>query len=216
MKNTLLVALTTATALTIAPLISSASVIGFLGNFDVINDTGKVAHGFEIDLEGLRSSDITATFGGPGRGFPTRRGSGPGSVERYGSPTISGYTNGAVFGTKITYQGLLDALAWDYGTPSGSFITSGDNCGRWPRLQRKHVMRSLWRRHAEECDQNDLYLADRDGARLGDPEPDTGQPAGTGVGGDSRGPGATGSTTSTACHRRSDSSPATDRAPCGA
>ena len=31
----------------------------FVGNFDVINDTGSVAHGFEIDLEGLHSSDIT-------------------------------------------------------------------------------------------------------------------------------------------------------------
>lgn len=114
--------------LAIAPVVSSAAVIGFLGNFDVINDTGKVAHGFEIDLEGLHSSDITDTFGGPGRGFPTGRGFGAGSVERYGAPTISEYSSGGVFGTKVVYQGLFNGSAWDYGTPSGSFITPGDNC----------------------------------------------------------------------------------------
>ncbi|ALT76708.1 PEP-CTERM sorting domain-containing protein [Paucibacter sp. KCTC 42545] len=117
-----------AVLISLAPSPASAAVIGFLGNFDVINDTGKTAHGFEIELEGLHASDITDTFGGPGRGFPTGRGFGPGSVERYGSPTIVEYTNGAVFGTKVIYQGLFNGSAWDYGTPSGSFMTPGDNC----------------------------------------------------------------------------------------
>lgn len=120
--------LSAAAALALAPAISSAAVIGFLGNFDVINDTGKEAHGFEIDLEGLHSTDITDTFGGPGRGFPTGRGFGAGSVERYGSPTITDYSIGGVFGTKVVYQGVFSGSAWDYGTPSGSFITPGDNC----------------------------------------------------------------------------------------
>ncbi len=110
------------------PLSATAGVIGFLGNFDVTNDTGKTAHGFEIDLEGLHIGDITDTFGGPGRGFPTGRGFGAGSVERYGSPTLSEYSSGAIFGTKVVYQGLFDGIQWDYGTPSGAFITPGDNC----------------------------------------------------------------------------------------
>lgn len=77
------------------PLSSSAGVIGMLGNFDVINDTGKTAHGFEIELEGLHASDITDTFGGAGRGFPSGRGFDPAnSVVRYGSPTITEYSNG--------------------------------------------------------------------------------------------------------------------------
>ena len=120
-----------AVGLTVAmiPSLGHAAVIGFLGNFDVINDTGSTAHGFEIDLEGLHSSNITDTFGGPGRGFPTGRGFGPAtSVQRYGSPTIADYSNGAIFGTKITYQGLFDGSNWDFGTPSGTFITPGDNC----------------------------------------------------------------------------------------
>ncbi|MDP2787849.1 MAG: PEP-CTERM sorting domain-containing protein [Pseudomonadota bacterium] len=126
--------LVVAAALAIAPNMGSAAVIGFLGNFDVINDTGKTAHGFEIELEGLHSSDITDTFGGTGRWFPSGRGFDPAtSVERYGAPTITEYSNGAIFGTKVTYLGLFDAAtsSWDYGTPSGNFVTPGDNC--WTR-----------------------------------------------------------------------------------
>jgi hypothetical protein len=33
-----------------------------------------------------------------------------------------------VFGVRITYLGLWDGSAWDYGTPSGTFVTPGDNC----------------------------------------------------------------------------------------
>lgn len=117
-----------AIALAIAPSIGSAGVIGFLGNFDVVNDTTQTAHGFEIDLEGVHSSDITDTFGGPGRGFPTGRGFGAGSVERYGSPTITDYTSGSTFGTKVIYQALPTGSGWDYTTPSGTIVTPGDNC----------------------------------------------------------------------------------------
>ncbi len=116
-------------ALAMAPSTGIAAVIGFLGNFDVINDTGQTAYGFEIDLEGIHSPDVTDVFGGPSRGFPTGRGFDPAtSVERYGSPTITEYTNGAVFGTKVTYSAIYDGTNWDYNTPSGTFITPGDNC----------------------------------------------------------------------------------------
>lgn len=121
-----------ALALATVPALASASVVGFLGNFDVINDTGQTAHGFEIELEGLHSSDVTDVFGGPGRGFPTGRGFDPStSVERYGAPSITEYTNGATFGTRITYYGTFSGGVWDYSTPTvpvGSFATPGDNC----------------------------------------------------------------------------------------
>lgn len=113
------------------PTVASANVIGFLGNFDVINDTGSTAHGFEIDLEGLSASDITDTFGGAGRWFPSGKGFNRATaVERYGAPTITEYSNGSTFGTRVTYSGAWNSAsqAWDYGTPSGSFITPGDNC----------------------------------------------------------------------------------------
>jgi hypothetical protein len=122
--------LATLGAFALAPQAGMASsVFGFLGNFDVINDTGSTAHGFEIELEGLHSSDITDTFGGAGRGFPSGRGFDPlTSVQRYGAPTISEYSDGAIFGTRVTYLGLFDGIGWDFGTPSGTFVTPGDNC----------------------------------------------------------------------------------------
>ncbi|OYY95466.1 MAG: PEP-CTERM sorting domain-containing protein [Hydrogenophilales bacterium 28-61-23] len=119
-------------SLALAPNIGSASVVGFLGNFDVINDTGSTAHGFEIELEGLHSYEITDTFGGEGRWFPSGRGyDSATSVVRYGAPSITEYTNGAIFGTKVTYFGVFDGTKWDYGTPTvpvGQFATPGDNC----------------------------------------------------------------------------------------
>lgn len=120
-------------SLAITPAFSSAAVIGFLGNFDVVNDTGKTAYGFEIDLEGLHASDVTDVFGGPGRGFPTGRGFNPStSVERYGAPTITEYSTGTSFGTSVTYSGVFSNGSWDFGTPSTqpgvTFVTPGDNC----------------------------------------------------------------------------------------
>ena len=131
MKKATLSAISIAASLAFLPTLATAQVFGFLGNFDVINDTGKTAHGFEIELEGLHLSDITDTFGGAGRGFPSGRGYDPlTSVQRYGSPTLTEYSNGGIFGTKVTYMGLFNNVSnsWDYGTPSGTFITPGDNC----------------------------------------------------------------------------------------
>jgi len=121
-----------AAALVLAPGIGSASVIGFLGNFDVINDTGQTAYGFEIELEGLHEYEITDTFGGPGRGFPTGTGFDPAtSVQRYGAPSIVEYNSNGIFGTRVTYQALYNGSAWTYNTPTvaaGVFATPGDNC----------------------------------------------------------------------------------------
>lgn len=103
------------------PVLAQATVFGTLGNFDVVNDTGLTAHGFEIELEGLHLSAITDTFGGAGRGFPT-------TVERYGSPLITEYTVGATFGVHVTYQANFSGGAWSVGTPSGVFTTPGESC----------------------------------------------------------------------------------------
>lgn len=114
------------------PHVAHAAILGFLGNFDVINDTGSTCYGFEIDLEGVHSTEVTDVFGGPGRGFPTGRGYDPAtSVERYGSPSVVEYNNGATYGTKVTYSAIYDGMSWDFNTPStspGNFVTPGDNC----------------------------------------------------------------------------------------
>ncbi len=94
-----------------------ASVYGTLGNFDVVNDTGKTAHGFEIDLEGISVSDVTDTFGGAGRYFPP-------TVERYGSPTVTATATGV----SIVYEGIFSGGSWNVGTPTGVYYTPGESC----------------------------------------------------------------------------------------
>jgi Divergent InlB B-repeat domain len=56
----------------------TATVSGSLSNFDVINDTGRDAHGFEIQFEGLQPNDVYYTF----------------TMQRYGSPQIVAYATG--------------------------------------------------------------------------------------------------------------------------
>lgn len=132
MKRMRLVIAVSAASALIGAGSASASYFGMLGNFDVVNDTGLTAHGFDIELEGLHSNEITDTFGGPGRGFPTGTGFDPAtSVVRYGSPTVSEYNDpvtGAFRGTRVRYVSAFDGSNWLYGTPSGNFITPGDNC----------------------------------------------------------------------------------------
>lgn len=101
---------------------SATTIFGSLGNFDAVNNTGSIAHGFEIELEGIHASNVTDTFGGAGRGFPT-------TVERYGAPTITEYANAGVFGVRVTYRADLggNQSGW-IGTPSGAYQTPGESC----------------------------------------------------------------------------------------
>lgn len=41
---------------------SASTVYGDLNNFDTVNDTGQVCRGFEIEIDGARSTDITYTY----------------------------------------------------------------------------------------------------------------------------------------------------------
>ena len=40
----------------------ASTAYGDLNNFDTVNDTGQECHGFEIEIEGARSTDITYTY----------------------------------------------------------------------------------------------------------------------------------------------------------
>jgi hypothetical protein len=40
----------------------ATTVIGDLNNFDTVNDTGQTCYGFEIEIEDVRSTDVTYTF----------------------------------------------------------------------------------------------------------------------------------------------------------
>ena len=49
--------------LALSPVPARASIAyGTLNNFDCVNDTGVEAHGFEIELDDLHSTDITYTY----------------------------------------------------------------------------------------------------------------------------------------------------------
>lgn len=74
-------------ALLTAPVAAQAQspvMVGTLGNFDVLNNTGQEAHGFEIQLEGVSSADIFRIFGNWGGT----------NVIRYGAGTATDYPGG--------------------------------------------------------------------------------------------------------------------------
>lgn len=114
-------------ALMATPLLSCATATyGSLANFDVVNDTGQTAHGFEIELEGITRNDIADVFG-LNRNFGTGS---PGDVERYGLPTVGDLLDGGgkVIGAKVTYMASFANGAWSTGTASGVFNTPGESC----------------------------------------------------------------------------------------
>ena len=103
---------------------ASATIIGSLANFDVVNDTGRNAYGFEIEFEdsSFSSSKITSVFGyDRDFGLP----GGPGAVVRYGKPIIEDI---AGFGVRITFGGTVGNVFTPFN--DGSFNTPGESC--WP------------------------------------------------------------------------------------
>lgn len=109
-------------ALLVAAIPAYATVFGPLANFDVVNDTGHTAHGFEIDIEDIAETEITSVFGSASR-WP--------NMVRYGAPTIVAYNTGVKRGVKITYLAINNGSAWSVGTPSGTLpVSPSDSC--WP------------------------------------------------------------------------------------
>ena len=52
-----------ASAVLFAGLKARASIAyGSINNFDTVNDTGHLCHGFEIEIEDCRTTDITYTY----------------------------------------------------------------------------------------------------------------------------------------------------------
>ncbi|MBX9652664.1 PEP-CTERM sorting domain-containing protein [bacterium] len=94
-------------ALSMATPSIASPIYGELSNFDIINDTGQTAHGFEIELDGCDSSQVYSTFGAP--------------YNRYGDPTIT--TVGG--NTFIRYQSAYSNGSWAVGTDSGPYGPTG-------------------------------------------------------------------------------------------
>jgi hypothetical protein len=89
-----------------------ATMFGSLSNFDVVNDTGEICRGFEIELEGVSPSEIYSTFGNP--------------FIRYGDPTLIDTGTGTI----VRYASAYGPSGWAVGTPvpSGPFPTGGHAC----------------------------------------------------------------------------------------
>jgi hypothetical protein len=88
------------------------TMFGSLSNFDVVNDTGEICRGFEIELEGISPPEIFYTFGNP--------------YIRYGDPTITATATGSI----VRYASGFDGTNWAVGTPvpAGAFPTGGHEC----------------------------------------------------------------------------------------
>ena len=76
----------------LAALPAQATVFGSLANFDVVNDTGKDAYGFEIEIDdpSFDHTKIGSVFG-LNRVFGFVAGGNPLAVVRYGSAILPPY-----------------------------------------------------------------------------------------------------------------------------
>src|SRR5579884_1160951 len=90
----------------------SVTMFGALTNFDVYNDTGQDAHGFEIELDGVTAAQVPYYF----------------SSTRYGGPTITPFPGGVY----VRYQSAYNAAAQQFTTtttqPAAFTPTTGHSC----------------------------------------------------------------------------------------
>ena len=124
-------ALALAAAAAVLPLSAQAtvSVVGGLANFDVVNNTGREAYGFEIEFEdsSFYKSSVGSVFG-LNRNFG---GYGTTGVVRFGTVDVSDYNDalGNHAGVRITYGGIFNSGITTPINP-GNFSTPGESC--WP------------------------------------------------------------------------------------
>ena len=131
---------TVAMAIAVIGFPARAQVIGSLDNFDVFNDCGETAEGFEIEIEDVRAADLT-------RAFPSNFSATP-WVIRYGLPTITEYDDtaaGGHRGVRVIWAATWDGTTWVAaygaqpfapGVPAGNgtpyvrnpTLTTGDSC----------------------------------------------------------------------------------------
>ncbi len=146
-----------ALAALIGPAAASAEVqFGTLSNFDVFNDTGEETHGFEIELDGVSSSDISYTFGAPYQ-------------YRYGTPTMENFAGGVY----VRYASPYDAGKKEFlqGTPLAPTPitpTMGHQC--WTGGSAGYLTAGcehFGARAAEDPDEDRLPLAGREPGETG-------------------------------------------------
>ena len=101
-----------------------AVIVGFLGNFDVLNNTGEQAHGFEIQMEGIHAADIYRIFGaGAPFGYP-------GNVIRYGQGTAIDYATGVYVRWMSPWDPVTQSFTLATPIPAAGATVPGDSCWR--------------------------------------------------------------------------------------
>jgi hypothetical protein len=98
-------------ALALSGSVAQASIAyGSINNFDTVNDTSNVCHGFEIELDDIQTTDITYTY----------------DYNHYGTPSITEFTANDVAGwhtnVLVRYQAVWTNTDWSAYTaiPTGN------------------------------------------------------------------------------------------------
>lgn len=91
------------------------TIFGTLNNFDVFNDTGQAAYGFEIELHGITSKDISFTFGSPYQ-------------ARYGTPVQVDFVGGVFVRYESKYDSVRQAFTSGTPVPPSITPTAGHSC----------------------------------------------------------------------------------------
>lgn len=89
------IAATVALGVPVVAQAQSAIIYGSLSNFDISNDTGKVCHGFEVKMDGVRVSDYSGSF----------------TANRYGTPTVSPTDTGIAVTWRSAYNTATQSWA---------------------------------------------------------------------------------------------------------
>jgi hypothetical protein len=93
----------------------SAVIYGQLGNFDISNDTGRVCHGFQIDIDGVSAAEI------PAISYFT--------ANRYGTPTATPTATGVQIRWQSTYSDATQS--WSDRTLQHTVSWFPGQCYQW-------------------------------------------------------------------------------------
>src|SRR5579872_6863252 len=101
--------------LTIVPAMAQTqgvTVFGSMANFDVYNDTGQDAYGFQIELDGLSPQQVIGEF----------------SSTRYGAPSIVPFTGGVYLRYAAQWNPQTQTFSASTTIPSSFTPTLGHAC----------------------------------------------------------------------------------------
>lgn len=99
-------------ALLAVPAGAQVTVFGSIYNFDVYNNTGGDAHGFEVELDGLTPQQAYYNF----------------SATRYGAPTVIPFAGGVYIRYAATYNAATQQWSATTTLPAAYTPTTGHSC----------------------------------------------------------------------------------------